>query len=218
VTRLLPLLLISLGASNIALAEGPPGASTPGASAPSAPPTPEARTVPAPAAFSLVLGGSLGWQYRRDFGNATRAALSPEILVGATMPSQWSRIYIRPAVRVGFTGLDQSEQPETIHIEERDIIGSLEVAAVYDGPVIPTLALGGGGMVRFVDLDVRTPLESTGDDISRTQTLSRIYVQAGVGLPLRRGLVVLEPSLRYEVVFGDDRIAWRGGVDITIGL
>lgn len=45
-----------------------------------------------------------------------------------------------------------------------------------------------------------------------------VYAQAGLGIPLFRGLVVLEPQLRYERIHRDERLQWRYGLELTVRL
>ncbi len=188
--------------------------------APAQPTGPTSEQSPTPSGkTSLAIGSSLAWQYRRDFGNANRTAFAPELFATLSIPAPWPRVYFRPAARLGYVGIGQAEQPKKISIAERDVLASAEFGAVYDGPVIPSISVGVGGALRFISLTLEEPISAPGEDrTSRTQTYARVFGQLGLGLPVASGTIVLEPNLRYEFAFGDDRIAWRAGFDISYAL
>lgn len=168
--------------------------------------------------IDVVYGPSIGWQMRRDFGGSTRAAFAPELWGAIYLPATARRLYWRPALRLGYVGLDQSDMPGAIAIEERDAVAAIELGAVFDGPVIPTVALGGGPVLRFIDLDTSDQVVAESDDVSGLEVLGRVYLQAGLGLPLFGGDLVVEPGVRLQQVFGDDRIRWRLAVDASLRL
>ena len=174
---------------------------------------PAARAEP-----QLTYGASIGWQLRRDFGGGTRPAFAPELWAGVYLPSSRARLFWRPALRLGFVGIDQAEMPGAVSIEERDAVASAEVAVLYDGVVVPTAALGAGPVVRFVSFDTDEPIRSEDDPISGTEVLARLYLQVGVGLPIAGGALVVEPSARVQQVFGDDRIRLRLAVDASVSF
>lgn len=163
-------------------------------------------------------GASIGWQLRRDFGGANRAAFAPELFGGAYIDGPRDRVYWRPALRLGFVGLDQAEMPGAIQIEERDLAAAAELGAVYDGVVIPSLAVGAGPVIRFLDFHTDGPVSADGDPVSNTELLARIYVQLGVGVPLFGGKLVIEPAARIQQVFGDDRIRFRLAIDGSVSF
>lgn len=173
---------------------------------------------PAGADVEPTYGASIGWQYRRDFGGASRPAFAPELWGGAYLDGPRERLFWRPALRLGYVGLVQAEMPGSIQIEERDVVASAELGAVYDGVVIPSLAIGGGPVVRFIDFSTDGPVRSEGDPVSNTELMARIYLQLGVGLPLLGGKLVIEPSARVQQIFGDDRVRLRVAVDGSVSF
>ena len=177
-----------------------------------------AAAPPALADLEPTYGASIGWQMRRDFGGANRAAFAPELWAGAYLDGPRERVYWRPALRIGFVGLDQAEMPGALQIEERDATVSAELGAVYDGVVVPSLAIGAGPVLRFIDFQTADPVTAESDPISNTELLGRVYVQLGVGLPLLGGALVLEPSARIQQVFGDDRVRFRFATDISLSF
>jgi hypothetical protein len=166
----------------------------------------------------VTYGASLGWQMRRDFGGSTRPAFAPELWAGIYVPSTFDRLYWRPAIRAGYVGLEQAEMPGAISIEERDAVAAAELGLVYDGVVIPAVAIGAGPVVRFLTLDTDEPIRSGADPISGTEVLGRMYVQVGLGLPMFGGHLVVEPSARIQHVFGDDRIRLRLAADLSLSF
>jgi hypothetical protein len=167
---------------------------------------------------SFALGVSGSWERRREFGADTHVAFVPELLGFHYRALGTGRWYLRPGVRLGYQGLFGVEMPRALKIVERDLTASGEVGFLRDGPVVPALVVGAGLTHRWVSLQTSAPLTVSEDAISRRQFLPRLYGQFGLGVPLFRGALVLEPHVRYERVFGDDRIDWRAGVDATAVL
>jgi hypothetical protein len=165
-----------------------------------------------------ALGLAAGWQQRSDFGENTRASFVPELVGFGYLRLGETRLFLRPGARLAYAGLSQAEMPHAVHIEERDVIATGELGLLVDGPVIPSLTAGGGAASRWISLDVREPATARRDRISRHQLLGTGYLQAGLGIPLVRGVLVVEPILRYELVSGDDRSRWRYGVELTAQL
>ncbi len=158
-------------------------------------------------------GAVLGWQHRKDFGEASRQNLVLELVGVGYVPLPYRRLHARPGVRLGYSGLEQAPQPEGVALEERDLTASAEVGVVYDGVAIPSLAIGGGVVIRRIDLVTDGV---AGGGLDRGETLPMLYAQAGLGLSFAGGLVVVEPQLRYERVHRDERLRWRYGVELTV--
>jgi hypothetical protein len=165
-----------------------------------------------------ALGLAASWQERHDFGENTRANFVPELVGFGYLGLGQGRLYLRPGVRLAYSGLTQAEMPYALQIEERDLTATGELGLLLDGPAIPSLTFGGGAASRWIALDVEEPVSREGERISRHQFLGTGYVQAGLGIPLVRGMLVAEPILRYELVSGDDRGHWRYGVELTAQL
>lgn len=168
--------------------------------------------------WSGALGVAAAWQERRDFGENTRANFVPELVGYGYLRLGETRLFLRPGARLAYSGLTQAEMPSALQIEERDLTATGELGLVLDGPVIPSLTAGGGASSRWISLDVERPVFMTEDRISRQEFLATGYVQAGLGVPLVRGVLLAEPILRYELVSGDDRAHWRYGVELTAQL
>jgi hypothetical protein len=165
-----------------------------------------------------ALGLSLGWQQRQDYGKDTRSAFVPEMVGHLYFATAFSRMYLRPGVRLGFAGLDRAEMPSAVQVRERDLGALGEISLLRDGILIPSVTLGAGLAYRWLHLETRPPLSPSKRPIAEGQVLPAVYGQVGVGLPILRGLLVAEPHVRYDHVFGDDRIGWRFGADLTVRL
>jgi hypothetical protein len=165
-----------------------------------------------------ALGLAASWQQRHDFGENTRANFVPELVGFGYLRLGESRLFLRPGARLAYSGLSQAEMPSAVRIEERDLTATGELGLVLDGPVIPSLTLGGGAASRWISLDLERPVTADGERISRHQILGTGYLQAGLGIPLVRGRLLAEPIVRYEITSGDDRAHWRYGVELTAQL
>lgn len=163
----------------------------------------------------IAAGASLSLQQREDYASGSRTAAVPEVVVVGYVDTRASRVYVRPGLRVGFAGLDQAEMPQAIQMREYDLDAVAELGVLYDGVVIPSLAVGAGGVARWITREVDSPV-SGGAGETRFELLPAVQAQVGLGVPLARGGLVLEPFVRYDHVFGDDRVGWGVGVDATI--
>lgn len=165
-----------------------------------------------------ALGVSAGWQQRQDYGSGSRAAFVPEMVGLLYLPTPLPRFYLRPGLRVGYGGLDQADMPAALRVIERDLAGRAELALLRDGAVVPAFTVGTGLAYRWSTLEAGRPLSVAGHAIADRQILPSLYAQIGVGLPLAGGLLVAEPHVRYEHAFGDERLGWRFGLDLTVRL
>lgn len=164
----------------------------------------------------LAAGASLGLQQRDDYGAGSRAALVPELVFFGYLARGAPRVYLRPGIRVGFTGSDQAEMPQAVQLREYDLEVAAELAVLHDGVVIPSLAFGAGTIGRWIQSDFQTPI--TTSDGTRFELLPAVHAQLGLGMPLARGGLVLEPFVRYDHVFGDDRVGWGIGLEATVAI
>ncbi|MET0409999.1 MAG: hypothetical protein ABW217_01820 [Polyangiaceae bacterium] len=183
----------------------------------SAPPTPtEATEARAAKPLQFALGASLGLLRQRELGAETETLVIPSLLGLAYVPLA-PRVYLRPGVRIGYVGLDQPEHSAGARIDERGVQGTVELGVLYDAWLVPAFALGAGSNVRWIDFVAGdNVMESIA--IDRTEVLGLVYAQAGIGLPLFGSAVVVEPYLRLQVTFADDRALFQYGADLTFGL
>jgi hypothetical protein len=172
----------------------------------------------ADAGSATAIGLSTSWLRRNDYGDRTRGTLALELVGLSYRETAHDRLFLRPGLRLGYVGLAPAEMPASLRFVERDATLAAELGAVHDGVVIPAAALGAGITVRHLALDVRPPIETDEEPLSRWELLPVAYAQVGAGLPFARGLIVLEPFARFELVAGDRRARWRTGLDLTFAL
>lgn len=127
-------------------------------------------------------------------------------------------LYLRPAVRAGFRGLTQPEMPRDLRLREYDLSAAAEIGIVRDGRLIPSLSAGAAAIARWTRLTTGDAVDATGSMSDRTELMPAIYGQIGLGVPLGRAGIVAEPFVRYEHVFGDERIGLSWGIELTVGL
>ena len=127
-------------------------------------------------------------------------------------------LYQRPAVRAGFRGITQPEMPRELRLREYDLAAAAELGIVRDGRVIPSLSAGAAAIARWTRLTTGDAVDASTSMSDRTELMPAIYGQVGLGVPLGRAGIVAEPFVRYEHVFGDDRIGLSWGIELTVGL
>ncbi len=125
-------------------------------------------------------------------------------------------LYIRPTAHI-FLSYGQPEVPHIMTFDENDIGADIDIGLLYDWLVIPSLNVGLGGIYRFTSFTVKDPVH-TKTDLSDFWFLAQGYVQFGVGIPIERGLLVLEPFGRYNYILGDARSRWNYGLRLTLAL
>ena len=188
------------------------------ARAPAAPDDTGGETLPPAPAMAWGAGVSLGFLRQRDFGEASRTAFTPELVLYRYLPLS-KRWFLRPGVRLGYQGLLQVEMPESVRVEERALYGLLDVGILFDAMVVPSLSLGGGVTHRWIRLVTEGDAHTgEGDPLDRSEVLGMLYAQFGLGIPVERGRFLVEPYIRRQHTFSDDRSAWQFGFDATIGF
>jgi hypothetical protein len=166
--------------------------------------------------ISYALGVSLGVLQQRALGSSTHTAFIPSLLGLAYVPIA-PRVFLRPGLRLGYTGLNQADASYGARIEERGLQGSAELGICYDAWLVPALAVGTGLEYRSLDF-VGRGIVADSDAIDRQEWLGLAFVQAGVGVPLFRGALVVEPYTRLQYTASDDRSLWQLGLDLSFAL
>lgn len=164
----------------------------------------------------FALGASAGFVRQNDLGSAVTTRFVPA-LVGLAYVNVAPRLYLRPGARLGIFGLTQPPAASDARIEEHGVQGRAEVGLLYDAWVIPVVAVGTGIERRSIDFATAGNVQDSGV-ADRTEWLGMLYAQAGVGVPLLRGLVVIEPYVRLQHTASDDRSASELGFDVTFAL
>jgi hypothetical protein len=175
-----------------------------------------AVAVVSPHRVRFALGASAGFVRQKDLGGAMTNQFVPS-LVGLAYLNVAPRLYLRPGARLGITGLVQPSAASDAHIEEHGVQGRAEIGVLYDGWVIPALAVGTGIESRDIEFATAGNVQSSGL-ADRTEWLGSLYAQAGLGVPLLRGFIVIEPYYRLVHTFSDDRSSTELGLDLTFAL
>ncbi len=177
-----------------------------------------AQTQPPAPPVDWGAGVSFSFLRQHDFGEDTRSRFVPELffLRYQKLSDRW---FLRPGVRTGYQGLWQVEMPKRVRVEERALYGLGELGIVYDAMLVPSFSLGGGVMQRWIRLTVSGDVQSPTDDpLDRNETLGMIYWQFGLGIPISRGRFMVEPYLRNQYTFSDERSHWQYGFDASVGF
>jgi hypothetical protein len=177
----------------------------------------ESHAASEPRSVSFALGFSLAAELRADYGASTRAAFTPELLALAYLPLPLRDLYLRPGVRVGYDGLGQADMPRQLRVLERGHHELLELGLLFDGVVVPALTFGAGMQQRFITLETSGAVRGT-RALDHSEILAVAYGALGLGIPIERGLMVIEPFVRVQHVFGDGRSLFRLGLDATLRL
>lgn len=161
-------------------------------------------------------GLALAWNSRADYGANTFQRFSPEA-VGVLYIPVMNNVFARPGARMG-ASVAQPEMPLAVRVEESDVWATAEIGVLYDWMVVPSVSLGLGVDYRSIEFVEDKPVSSSSEKISTTETLPYMTIQAGVGLPVLRGAVLVEPFARYVTMPGDDRVGLGYGIDVTATL
>ncbi len=172
-----------------------------------------ALLVAAPVAAEPLAVGLAPSTYKLSDGSR---GFAPEAFAHAHVPLG-SRLFLRPGVRLGGRGLVQPEMPAGLQITERDFTAGAEAAITYDGPVVPSLAVIGGLDVRRIGI-AGDGIDVSASHTAHTELLPYLAVQVGLGLPIAKGTWLVEPTIRREYMFGDARVGWRFGLEVSYAL
>jgi hypothetical protein len=164
-----------------------------------------------------AVGFNLGWMSRRDYGARTFRRFNPE-LVGYRYGSLGVEHYFwRAGLRLGYSS-HQPEMPQGMRVEETDTTLLAEGGIMRDWYIVPVVSYGLGYDFRTTKIKIKAPIDAADSRLNRSERLMMWYLQLGAGLPLAKGLFVLEPQLRYQSIEYDDRSRWVVGMEATIGL
>ena len=153
---------------------------------------------------------------QRALGSSTHTAFIPSLLGLAYVPIA-PRLFLRPGLRLGYTGLNQGDASYGARIEERGVQGTAELGISYDAWLVPAFAVGTGLDYRSVNF-VGRGIVADSDAIDRKEWLGLAFAQAGVGVPLFQGALVVEPYARLQYTLSDDRSLWQMGLDLSFAL
>ena len=180
-------------------------------------PTPEANVSADDPSHRFAVGFNLAWTTTQDYGARTFRRLTPEIIGFTYGALPWEEMWWRLGARVGYSS-DQPEMPQAVRLEETDTTTLIEAAITRDWYVVPTFAVGGGYDFRKTKVKISAPIDSADDRLNRKETLWMWYAQGGLGLPLLKARILLEPTVRYHTIQYDSRSHWMFGIEMTIGI
>jgi hypothetical protein len=164
----------------------------------------------------FALGGSFGFLRQEDLGRQTTTRFVPS-LVGLAYINVAPRVFLRPGLRLGYAGLSQPGAASDARVEEHGALGRAEIGVLYDGWIVPAISVGMGIERRSIDFVAHGDVQDSGI-LDRAEWLGSVYAQAGLGVPLFRGRIVIEPYARLQRTFSDDRSASEVGLDVTFPL
>ena len=154
----------------------------------------------APSAYSLETG---------------RWGLAPE-LIGYGYLHVDGPVFARVGARVGSRGYIDRDMPTDLNIREREVSLAGDVGLVRQGAVVPSLSLQVGWAHRWFDVTA-TDVDVSMSRFGRSEWLPMVSMQAGLGLPLTKRLLV-EPFVRFETLVSDTRLGLRWGVEATVAF
>jgi hypothetical protein len=141
--------------------------------------------------------------------------LAPE-LIGYGYRHIDGAVFARLGARLGSRGWVAPEMPTALNIHEREVSLVGDIGLVHQGKVVPSLSLQAGLAHRWFDVTT-TDIDLSMSKFGRSEWLPMLSLQAGLGLPLSKRLLV-EPFMRFETVISDTRLGLRWGVEATLAL
>lgn len=141
---------------------------------------------------------------------------TPELVGYGYLPLQQD-LWLRPGVRVGFAW-NQPTMARSLRLNEYDFKTNAELGVVWSGPVVPSFSLGLGGLLRTTSLSSQSQINLDSSRVGKTRLYPYLQGQLGVGIPIEKGVLMLEPYVRYLHIFGDRRYQWASGLEFTLSL
>lgn len=125
-------------------------------------------------------------------------------------------VFARLGARLGSRGWFTPDMPTALNIHEREVSLAGDFGLVHQGNVVPSLSLQLGLAHRWFDVTAMD-IDRTMSKFGRSEWLPMISLQAGLGLPLSKRLLV-EPFMRFETLVSDTRLGLRWGIEATLAL
>jgi hypothetical protein len=141
--------------------------------------------------------------------------LAPE-LIGYGYIHVEGPVFARVGARLGSRGYIERDMPTDLNIREREVSLAGDVGLVRQGAVVPSLSLQVGLARRWFDVTA-TDIDVSMSRFGRSEWLPMVSLQAGLGLPLTKRVLV-EPFVRFETLVSDTRLGLRWGVEATVAL
>ena len=133
--------------------------------------------------------------------------------------SEWT---LRPGLRFGYTP-DQtpSDRASTaISISENDFEMGAELGVIWKRfSVFPAFTLGVGLLLEKTSLSTQSPVVNTSQSsIAGTTTYPFLQGQVSLLIPMMQGRFELAPFFRYMNIFGDSRVRWLLGGEVSVAV
>lgn len=181
-------------------------------------------TMAAPPAFAFTLaewhpalGASASFNSSAADPKSSFEQFSPEV-VAYGYHHLSGPLWLRPGVRLGFTW-HNPEMPSAVQIRDFDTRLGVETGILLNGPIIPSLTLGTGLIYRHTSLVTASEIITVEKDlISGSSLLPYLRAQVGLGIPIQKGWMVIEPYARYTQVLADPRAGWGLGIEATLSI
>lgn len=154
----------------------------------------------APSAYSLETGS---W------------GLAPE-LIGYGYLHVHGPVFARVGARLGSRGWIERDMPSELNIHEREVSVAGDIGLVRQGAVVPSLSFQVGLAHRWFDVTA-TDIDVSMSKFGSSEWLPMLALQAGLGLPLTKRLLV-EPFVRFETLVSDSRLGLRWGIEATVAI
>lgn len=169
-----------------------------------------------PSKFQLATGVSSVFYIRQDYGESTYSQFAPEFVLYGYLPI-FTNIWFRPGFRLNYSWL-QPDMPQGFQINETDLRYMLETGIVLDWIILPSLTYAFGFIYRNKTLVTNYPITTVNDTVSGSENLFYSHFQFGLGFPILKGFLVLEPFARYVMVQNDYRFKWAYGLEATFQI
>lgn len=162
----------------------------------------------------VAIGGGLAVYEMPFYGGQTTQQFAPEA-VGYIYFQIPYNFLIRTGIRMNYAW-DQTHNTNALQFSQTDFRYYGELGLAYNWIVIPNIILGLGGDYQTVQLHLKPPIFAPKDNISNSNNLLTMYVQASLGFPLIKGLLVIEPFARYTITEHSSVDVFGYGFEATV--
>lgn len=164
--------------------------------------------------FAAGAGGF--FSERQSVGNSSSFQMAPEV-VGYGYRHLAGLFWLRPAARLSFAW-NQPTMAQSFQVNEYDTRVGAELGVVWSWIVVPSLSVGTGSLYRVTSLQTTASIDASQSQMGGRSLMPLVYSQVGLGIPLAKGALLIEPYTRYVHVFGDSRYNWSTGAEATLSL
>jgi hypothetical protein len=163
----------------------------------------------------MSLGASIGVAERSDVGNLTTRLHQAELVAQGYLKLPREALFLRPGFRLGYEYTPYPDDPQSVRIDENTWNGTLELALLYEGFLIPSLTLQSSLLARRLKLATRGNINMEASGLPPIEWMGANAVAFGLGLPIADGRLIVEPFYRIVWIRGDDRRNGQWGLEAT---